>query len=147
MTAGAGASRVGAGLTGLTPPAHNTSTGLGLIAGPSHLPGAATDNWHNGAVCVGAGDTDLPPEVVGESTPLRVTVGPATHIPMDYAGSPIGTTVKHATKLKIWEHKSVDLPELLYPDNQSGFMLTFHNEDNPELNLEPRNGKQLSETE
>ena len=147
MTAGSGMTHVGAGHMDLTPPAPSTSMGVGPIVGHGHLQGAATDNRQNGVVCVGAGHTDLPPAAVGESAPLRVTVGLATHMPMYSAGTPIGTTVKHATKLKIWEHKFVDLRELLYPNNQSGFTLAFHNEDNPELNLEPRNGKQLSETE
>ena len=59
--------------------------------------------------------------------------------------APIGQAVKQSIKTKVWEHKYVDLADLLYPSNSRGYALAVHEEEKTALCLEPKKHKFLSE--
>ena len=65
--------------------------------------------------------------------------------PIHSGGTTIGQAVKQALKTKIWEHKFVDLSELLYPNDIRGYNLSVVNNDQPALSLEPKKGRPMSE--
>ena len=61
---------------------------------------------------------------------------------------PIGSNVKHSVKLQIWQHKFVELNNLLYPNSNNNYFLSFNAEGNsPTLNLAPRKNRPLSDSE
>ena len=65
--------------------------------------------------------------------------------PVYSGGAPIGHAVKQSLKTKIWEHKYIDLADLLYPNTSRGYDLAVQDEEKPALCLEPKKRKFLSE--
>ena len=65
--------------------------------------------------------------------------------PVYSGGAPIGHAVKQSLKTKIWEHKYIDLADLLYPNTSRGYDLAVQDEEKPALCYEPKKRKFLSE--
>lgn len=65
------------------------------------------------------------------------------------SGMPLGSNVKDSIKSKIWQHKYIDLFELLHPQTASTFSLSFASYDStsPSLQLTPQRKRPLTENE
>ena len=90
------------------------------------------------------------PNPTGESPIyLPLTPQPAPSRPLRSVGSPIGMNIPLHIKQKIWEHKYVDLAELLNPNDAPTYALSIMdaNTQNPQLSLAPKKKQQLTQTE
>ena len=91
-----------------------------------------------------------PSNAPGELPILLPFNPPATTAPcpVRMAGTPIGAHVPHSIKIKIWEEKYVDLVDILYPTDVPAYALSIDpHSGSPQLSLQPKRKRQLSETE
>lgn len=87
------------------------------------------------------------PSTSGEFHQLPLTFGVPPSRPVVSGGLPIGSNVSPAMQKKIWEHKYVELADLLHCDS-TGFTLSLTSiQDSPSLSLLPRKKKRLTEQE
>ena len=82
-----------------------------------------------------------------ELIPLPIHFKP-TPRPLRTTAAPLGQTVPLAIKQKIWEHKYVELADLIHPHKSSDYTLALSTEDGqPQFRLATKKRKQLTERE
>ena len=80
--------------------------------------------------------------------PATIEIQGESERPILSTASPVGTTVRHSIKLKIWEHKFVDFQDLINPDRIPNYTLSVQDgEDQPQLSVAHKKSKQLSQHE
>jgi hypothetical protein len=90
----------------------------------------------------------IPDPPTSAAIPNLFNIQTTIHRPIQAAGVPIGTNIKHSLKTQIWQHKFIDLADLLYPNRAQNYFLNFAvDKSSPSLSLAPRKSKPLSETE
>ena len=132
-------------------PVPSTSTAAmpndpGLLASITAPPGDQTGTSQNTPQDGQPGPSNAP----GES-PILLPFNPPTTTapcPVRIAGTPIGAHVPHSIKFKIWDDKYVDLIDILYPTDVPAYALSIDpHSGSPQLSLQPKKKRQLSETE
>lgn len=88
----------------------------------------------------------------GESstcTGLTLHLVDPVHRPIRVAGLPLGTNIKQSVKTNIWQHKFVELSELLYPNRALDYSLSLDGleSSSPAFNLTPKKHKPLNEAQ
>jgi len=90
---------------------------------------------------------DPGPSTSGEFRNIPVATVNTPFRPIHSAGAPIGTNVREATKRKIWEHKFIELHELIHHDNPGYTMALSSTDDSPMLTFIPKKKRPLTQTE
>ena len=130
----------------LQPPANpSISSTASVVSPPAPQPSSSTTS------SVASQPTAQPTAPPGESNiylPILPSQ-PVTPRPVRSVTTTIGMNVPLHIKQKVWDHKYVDLAELLNPNDTPAYALSISdpNSLNPQLSLAPKKKQQLTQTE